>query len=134
MARILIVDDNKQIAETTRLLLVQMRHVAQSLTNPMQFMKTFVLFRPDVVILDMLMPDIDGMEILQWLMDVNYTGRVVLMSGDPTYLGLGIHLAEARGRMSIRTLHKPFEADELERALSDSPWPRRAAIASAPAC
>jgi len=35
-------------------------------------MTTFVRFKPDIVVLDVVMKNVDGMEIIRWLADVDY--------------------------------------------------------------
>jgi DNA-binding NtrC family response regulator len=121
MSRILVVDDNEAI-----LLLVQ--GVAQrlglevtTLSSTVHFMTTFVRLRPDTVILDMVMPNMDGIEVIQWLCDVGYTGRLIIMSGYADYDRMGKVLARANGRISVSSLAKPFRLAALKALLSSEP-------------
>jgi len=117
MGRVLIVDDNQQIVHATSLLLSHVGHVTKGLTDPSLFMKTFAAFRPDAIILDMVMPGVDGPTILQWLQDECYTGHVVLMSGDHAGLEIAARRAMSAGCMTVTALLKPFQLMDLELAL-----------------
>lgn len=121
MSRILVVDDNEGI-----LLLVQ--GVAQrlglevtTLSSTVQFKATFDRLQPDMVVLDMVMPNMDGIEIIQWLCDVGYTGRLIIMSGYADYDRIGKVLARADGHMSVSSLAKPFRLAALRALLSSEP-------------
>ncbi len=73
---------------------------------------------PTVVVLDMVMPDVDGFEIMQWLMDQGYSSRVVLITGFGTrYAEMAKTLAAERGLTDVITLPKPVRLADLHRAL-----------------
>jgi CheY-like chemotaxis protein len=123
VARLLAVDDEEEI-------LVQIKHVAeelgiitQTLSDPLRFMTTFVRFKPDIVAMDLVMPEMDGIELIRWLSDVDYTGRLVVMSGFSDYQGMGVAIADAKHRMVVFSLPKPFRFSELRSALSNSRAP-----------
>lgn len=98
------------------------------LSNTVPFMTTFVRFKPDIVVLDIVMPNLDGIEIIRWLADVDYTGRLIIMSGYADYHRMAEALAEASGRMEIASLRKPFRIAELQAALRGDPLPSAATI------
>ena len=117
MARILIVDDNAEIAQTTCRLVTLMGHDVQVVTAPSRFMKTYLEFEPEIIFLDIVMPDVDGLEIVRWLANLDYAGRVVLMSGSEKHMDLAGRLASAHLCMKITKLPKPFQLSQLERAI-----------------
>jgi FixJ family two-component response regulator len=116
MSRILVVDDQRDVAETTCRLARHMGHIAESLTSPALFAKIFLRFRPDVIVLDHHMPG-DGDEIFHWLEDVDYSGRIVLVSGEHSLPEGAVYPSKPGIRMSIISLHKPFQYSDLERAM-----------------
>jgi CheY-like chemotaxis protein len=65
--RILVVDDNVDAATTLQLLLKSLGHEACAVYDGQQALSTAVSFRPDVVLLDIGMPGLDGYEVARRL-------------------------------------------------------------------
>lgn len=62
--RILIVDNNSQFARTARLLLDQSgKYVACSVIEPRRALESARNFKPDLVLVDLIMPQEDGPEV-----------------------------------------------------------------------
>jgi DNA-binding NtrC family response regulator len=118
MSRILVVDDTEAILLLVRGVAQRLGLEVATLSSTVHFMTTFVRFQPDTVVLDMVMPDMDGIEIIQWLCDVNYRGRLVIMSGYADYDRMGKVLSQAEGRMQVSSLPKPFRLAALKAMLS----------------
>ena len=64
-ARVLIVDDDPQILEALRTLLEPWGLKISTLTDPRQFWKRLARFSPDLLILDVKMPHVNGVELCQ---------------------------------------------------------------------
>jgi len=128
MARVLVVDDTDDILSLVKRVAERMGFVTETLNNTLRFMTTFVRFKPDIVVLDIVMPNIDGIEIIQWLTDVGYTGRLVIISGYADYKRMAEALSDAGGRMPVMSLAKPFRIAELQAALRGEPFPDRALV------
>jgi CheY-like chemotaxis protein len=62
----------------------------------------------------------DGIEIIQWLSDIESTARVIIVSGGARMMKLGEKLARARGSLRTTLLTKPFAIDDLRRALVEA--------------
>src|SRR5215475_1396113 len=118
MTRVLVVDDTDDILMLVKGVAQRMGFVTETLNNTLRFMTTFVRFKPDIVVLDIVMPNIDGIEIIQWLTDVGYTG----------YKRMAEALSDAGGRMPVMSLAKPFRIAELQAALRGEPFPDRALV------
>lgn len=63
--RVLIIDDDQPVAERYQLLLDEAGYQARIDTNPLFSLKTISDYRPDLVIIDMHMPKVNGIELLQ---------------------------------------------------------------------
>ena len=62
--RILVVDNNSQFARTARLLLDQSgKFVACTVIDPRRALEAARSFRPDLVLVDLIMPHADGLEV-----------------------------------------------------------------------
>ncbi|MEQ8347314.1 MAG: response regulator [Sneathiellaceae bacterium] len=74
--------------------------------------------RPDLVVLDIVMPDEDGIEIARWLQEEGYDGGLILISGhNPLYLKMAAVLRKVAGKSPPAVLRKPVRLAELREAL-----------------
>ncbi len=117
MASILVIEDEANIARAVRDKLNHSGHAAESvLSGP----KAFELLRDrsfDLIILDLLMPDMDGFEVIQKLKAEQKTSSIpimlltVLREDDRiAKLGVDAHLAKPyRGADLLRTVNEVLE-------------------------
>jgi DNA-binding response OmpR family regulator len=82
------------------------------------FKRSYLQRRPDFIVVDILMPDSDGIEVLLWLSENNCDSSIIIASGfDANYLRMAKDLAEAKGLKVIAILSKPFAIEDLCGAL-----------------
>lgn len=73
---------------------------------------------PDLILLDIVMPDEDGVELLNWLGRESYRGRVMIVSGyDPQYSKIACTIAAKKG-MTVSSMPKPIRLADLRRQLA----------------
>jgi len=73
---------------------------------------------PDLIICDVFMPDMDGIEFMSALARQHYEGAVVLVSGvDIEMLSLARDIASADGIKLLGTFTKPLRPDALASVL-----------------
>jgi signal transduction histidine kinase/ActR/RegA family two-component response regulator len=115
--RILVVDDNVDAAETLELLLGSLGHETAVAHDGVQALKLAVEFRPDLVLLDIGMPGMDGYEVARRLRALRSKAplRIVAVTG------WGQESDRQRSREAGFDLHlvKPVDAASLARALDD---------------
>jgi two-component system KDP operon response regulator KdpE len=75
-------------------------------------------FQPDVILLDILMPTLDGFEIISYLTARNSRARIILTSGDQNYLRMAESMAGDR-IMVDAVFRKPFDVDMLHTRLCE---------------
>ena len=114
--KILIIDDDIDLAETISIFVEILGFEPVVVNSCKDAQMVLAEINPAVIITDIVMPDMDGIELLKWFAENNYTNPIILMSGyDGKYLGSTKSLALARGCSIIGTLCKPFTLNDLEK-------------------
>jgi DNA-binding response OmpR family regulator len=84
-----------------------------------QFRDSFREQRPQMVVLDLGMPGMDGVELLRFLADEEYRDPVLIISGfDRRILDSAFRLGEALGLQMVGPLEKPARLEQLEELLN----------------
>ena len=75
--------------------------------------------QPEMVALDLGMPGMDGVELIRFLADQNYSSPVLIVSGfDRRVLESAFRLGEALGLTMVGPVEKPVRFEVLEEVLS----------------
>lgn len=128
MANILVVDDEMGIRELLSEILGDEGHVVQLAENAQQARLARQAEKPDLVLLDIWMPDTDGVTLLkEWQRDGLLSMPVIMMSGHAT-----IDTAVEATRIgALNFLEKPIALQKLLKAvqqgLTKTPEPARPA-------
>lgn len=115
MARVLVIDDNEPFLQTLGLFLEASGHAAVLAGNGRMALKFFSEQVPDVVLMDVNLSDIPGLELCAMLRKKG-DGRdlpVIMMTGRSREATAA--MAAAAGACEVLT--KPFELDLLERLI-----------------
>lgn len=115
---LIVLDDESAFCEVVAKVAEGIGYKTTKLNDPRRFEETYSRIRPDVVVIDMIMPDRDGLEIVQWLTGVSDKVRVLLVSGyDPMYTHAATTLMKAKGFVDIHSLSKPLNLTALREIL-----------------
>jgi len=111
-AKVLVVDDNPAILELLNETLAEHGYEVTTSCDGVDAIQKISDISPDIVITDIVMPGIDGIELLLSLRKDTPEIKIIAMSGGnrghaDTYL----HMAEKLGANAI--INKPFEISEL---------------------
>lgn len=121
--RVLVIDDSEDIRDVYDMLLTHAGYEVASAADAMQGFERARTWRPDVILLDVVMPGMDGLELLLKLRSdlAPPIPPVILCSG------FGLTEEEALRRGTVRFLRKPTENGDLleaiEQALDGQPPP-----------
>src|SRR6187455_1572785 len=130
MATILVVDDELGIRALLSEILADEGHTIELAENAAQARACRERIRPDLVLLDIWMPDVDGITLLkEWGSSAQLTMPVIMMSGHGT-----IDTAvEATKFGAMAFLEKPITLQKLLRAVEQAlvkPVPRATSLAA----
>jgi len=107
--RVLVIEDNGDMRNLLRLVLEDAGHDVLTATHGKEGLAYVNGHRVDVVVTDLFMPEMDGIEVIAALRQQFPGVRIVAMSGRP-----GVdYLPVARELGAAQILRKPFEMDEL---------------------
>ncbi len=82
MAKILVIDDSAFQRRTVRKILEVDDHEIQEAANGRIGLEVFETFNPDCILLDILMPEVNGLIFLQQLRSQGATTPVVVLTAD----------------------------------------------------
>ncbi len=117
--RLLVVDDEADFCDFVRNVAEGMGYVVETTTEPRDFNGLYETFAPTAIVLDVVMPDVDGIELVQWLSEQNCDAKILVVTGyNPSYSKAAKVLGEVAGVLSVETLNKPVSLVDLREALS----------------
>jgi DNA-binding response OmpR family regulator len=119
--RLLVCDDETAVGRFVQNVAEPLGYDVRITTSGEELMQIYDAFKPTIVLLDMVMPGVDGNEVIVWLADRGCTARLIIMTGyHPDYADHARILARYKGLGSALTLDKPFGIEELVAALGEA--------------
>ena len=82
MASIMIVDDSNYTRRTHRRILESVGHTVLEASSGMAAIESYFVNQPDLVLLDLTMEDMSGLEVLRQLRGLQTGARVIVVSAD----------------------------------------------------
>ncbi|OPX40230.1 MAG: hypothetical protein B1H13_08065 [Desulfobacteraceae bacterium 4484_190.3] len=113
MSKILVIDDDASICETLDLYLTEEGYDVHTAATGTDGLNKFVETSPDVVILDIRLPDIDGFTVLEDLQKEGDNFKVIMITAHHD-MNTTIH---AMKEGAFDYIHKPVNVDELDMAI-----------------
>lgn len=113
MARILVVDDDMAIRKLVRHILEEAGYVTSSASNGRAGVICATEQQPDLIITDIMMPDMDGLEAILTLKSTMPKVRIIAMSAESEDAQQSLRLSRAFKAGACATLCKPFSKRKL---------------------
>lgn len=108
IGKILIVDDDENICEVIRMYLNSSNYDNRIINNGKDVENAFMEYKPDLVLLDIMLPNIDGIDVLKWIRKESEVPVIMLTAkGDTFDKVLALELG------ADDYIVKPFEPKEL---------------------
>ena len=115
-----MIDDEPEIGTLVQKVAEGLEYEMSFVTHGEAFKGKYRSLLPDVIILDLSMPETDGIELLAFLAEEKSRARVVILSGfDPAILIGAYRLGEDRGLDMAGIIAKPVRMAELRKFLDD---------------
>ena len=116
MARVLIVDDERDVVELVKFLLERDGHQVYEAFNGREALEVVASSNPDLIVLDIMMPEMDGYTVNARLMENDATRRIPVI------------ILTAKGQMRdvfqmasnvVMYMEKPFDPKHLREKIQD---------------
>lgn len=117
--RLLTVDDDVRLTRVVALAAAHLGMETMQINDSGKALEAFVSFRPDVLLLDVFMPELDGIDVLHEILLAGIPTRVILTTGsDEELLSVAREVVRFHGGEEPIMLPKPFRRAELLAALT----------------
>ncbi len=113
MAKILVIDDDSSIRETLHLYLMEEGYSVQTAPTGTDGLNKFTQTSPDVVILDIKLPDVNGFRILEDLREEDEHVKVIMITAHHDMEST----IKAMKEGAFDYIHKPIDVNELDIAI-----------------
>lgn len=114
MAKILVVDDSGYARRLLRRTLEQQGHEVTEAGSGLGGLESYAVQMPDVVMLDLTMEDLGGLDVLRQIREIDPGARVIVVSAD-IQRSTARMVAEAG---AFRFLGKPADPDDVAEAVN----------------
>lgn len=118
MPSVLVVDDDEQIRSLIRMTLEKAGYQVFEGQSGQEALQHFRVTPTDLVMMDILMPDKDGLESIMEMRREFPKVRIIAMTGGSDKIGILNFLDVAKMLGARRTLCKPFELKDLLEAVA----------------
>ena len=107
--RVLVIDDDSDVCELLERLLSERNYHVTCITDPTSAISVMNGDMSQIILLDIIMPVIDGIELLKQIRKVNKSVCVIFLTAYPTF----DHAVGALRGQAFDFLSKPFNIDDL---------------------
>jgi DNA-binding response OmpR family regulator len=112
VSNILVIDDNASVRKALTLMLEGSGYRVIGAKDGAEAMAAFQADEPDLVIVDIIMPDKDGLELIREMRRARPATKIMAMTGGGRFSSLDF-LRMAKSFGAVETLAKPIDPDDL---------------------
>lgn len=129
--RVMVIDDNRDAAESLAVFLQLAGHEVKALTDPLQALASLPVFAPEVMVVDIGLPQMDGFELARRVRAAPPPDLALLVA--VSGYGQPEHKRRSQEAGFDHHITKPADLNELAAMIADAPRVNAEATASAPA-
>jgi DNA-binding response OmpR family regulator len=113
--RILVIDDQPEIGRLIAAIGEGCGFVVDVTTDADSFKIEYEATLPDLLVVDLAIPNFDGIELLTFLSEKHCRSSILIISGiGRTFLSVASRFGQLRGLKILGTMSKPLRSAELE--------------------
>ena len=117
--RLLVIDDEPDFCDFVADVAEGVGYETRKVTDPLEFKEAYHSFNPVTIVIDMVMPDLGGSEIIGWLVEQKCKAKVLIVTGYSPINARSAQLqSSAKGLPQVKTFTKPVSTSKLRAALS----------------
>ncbi len=117
--RLLAIDDDPKILSVIEDVASGQGYEVLTTSDPDEFRRVHESFSPTLIVVDLIMPGTDGIELLRYLAEAKSSARIVVLSGlDTKVLATARRLGANQGLRMLPSLAKPVSLEDLEERLN----------------
>jgi len=116
MAKILIIDDETSILESLEMFLAEKGHIIFKADRGKSGRSIFQEKKPEIVILDIRLPDDNGLEMLKQMVKADYLVKVIMITA---FMDMESTI-KAMKQGAFDYIHKPLDVDEIEKSIESA--------------
>ncbi|MCI0591516.1 MAG: EAL domain-containing response regulator, partial [Gammaproteobacteria bacterium] len=111
-------DDDPRVCRLFKRVAEGLGFEAFAIDNSSQFESAYGGFEPDIILLDLQMPKLDGVELMRYLVGQRAKASIILVSGvDKSVIATTERLGKSLGLNIVGLLTKPINVDEIKALL-----------------
>ncbi len=120
MPRILVIEDDANIRTLLATILTREGYTVTQAENGKIGVESYRKDPPDLVITDMIMPEMEGAETILNIRSDNPDAKIIAISGGGISVNTSTCLLIGKMMGAVRTLNKPFTKSDILDAVRDS--------------
>lgn len=116
--KLLIIDNDLDYADNTGAIACKAGFEVRVADTVADFMAIYRRFEPDLIVMEIVLDDMNGLELIKWLQDQGCEAHVLILTGfNPNLAMMADMLIRHRGHMTAEIVHKPIDDRTLARTL-----------------
>ena len=119
MAHILVIDDEADIRFILKTFFTGDGHLVDTAEDGKAGMKLVELNKFDLIITDVIMPNMDGLEVITEIKRKSPESRVIVMTGGTVKVDRELLLSTAKAMRAHRVVAKPLDLKELRTIVNE---------------
>lgn len=121
MKKLLIVDDDVGLTKVYERIAIELGFEVRVVNDSHQATEAFLAFRPDLAVLDLMMPEKDGIDVLNEILLADTSARIIVTSGfGDAMLRLAKSVATFHTSDRVSVLKKPLRRAAFAQALTEA--------------
>ncbi|HWR08802.1 response regulator [Sporomusa sp.] len=116
VAEVLICDDSMLVRKKLRDLLEEMHCQVYEAKNGIECVAIFKSQKPGIVFMDIVMPELDGLEALKQIRELDKCAKIIMLSST----GTSAKVLEALKYGATDFIQKPYNKDQIAKAVGYS--------------